>query len=125
MIQKFGYKTPIFHPTAIIKTSLFQNQLSYNSKTDVPEDLSLWGELISKGYTLGNTAEVLLKYRVSNKTAPARLRLKGSLTLFLFRFRIMYKYEKINILSVFLSLFRYFLSFTPKRLKIIIYKRYS
>ena len=125
IVEKFGYKTPIFHPTAIFRSSLFKRGMKYNTLTSVPEDLYLWGELIKKGYLLGNLPDVLLEYRVSDKTGISRLKLFGCLNLFLFRVQVMRKYGKNSFSNTFLSICRFLISFFPQSVKIFLYRYYS
>lgn len=125
MIERFGYRTPIFHPTAIFRSNLFRNDIRYNISTSIPEDLYIWGELIERGYILGNMPDVLLEYRITNKTAIDRLQSSGCLNLLIFRLKIMSKSGKKIPMNTFLTLCRFLVSLSPPWVKIALYRFYS
>ncbi|OOE94681.1 glycosyltransferase family 2 protein [Salinivibrio sp. AR640] len=59
-------KTPIIHPSAIIRRSVFSDYgVIYDDKYPHAEDVKLWSD-ISKVGLIGNIEEVLLMYRVSD-----------------------------------------------------------
>lgn len=56
------------HPTVILKKDVF-DKVKYNTNYKVAQDYQLWCDIISNDFKIGNTPEILLKYRVHDQQA--------------------------------------------------------
>lgn len=59
--------SPLVHPAAIIRKSVFDEGILYNPQYSSAQDYDLWLKINSK-YKLGNISDVILKYRVHDKS---------------------------------------------------------
>ena len=60
----FPFRTPIYHPSAIIRRIINNNIVQYDEKFRYSQDYALWFNLIDLG--ISNIPEYLIKYRLSN-----------------------------------------------------------
>lgn len=59
------FRTPIYHPSAIIRRVIDGEFLQYNESFKYSQDYELWSRLIEKG--IGNIPERLISYRTSKQ----------------------------------------------------------
>lgn len=69
-------RCPFIHPSVMFRSKVFRDGVRYPTDTAFTEDMALWFSLLRKGYRFGNVKEVLLDYRLNEKTIFRRKGLK-------------------------------------------------
>lgn len=98
-------KSPVHHPTCMIRRNIFQKYGKYNSKYDNAEDVEMWFRWYSQGVKFDNIPEVLYKKRIHEGSVSVA-RVKNQTYLLL----------KINIIAI----FKYRIGFTVSGYKHVI-----
>lgn len=55
--------SPVAHPAAMIRKSLFLDGVNYNSNYRTTQDLALWFDVLASGHKINNLPDVILKFR--------------------------------------------------------------
>lgn len=72
-IVKFSkYRSPVNHPTAMIRTEILRNVGGYPERFNKLEDYALWVSILNEGYSIRNIPEVLVYMRISDATFKRR-----------------------------------------------------
>lgn len=66
------YRSPLAHPTVMMRKDLCDMGFTYNENLKKAEDLDLWLRYIKKGFKIRNLKERLLNYRVLDNFAEKR-----------------------------------------------------
>jgi hypothetical protein len=66
-------RCPMIHPTVVFRFDVFKAGYRYPEKTFLSEDMAFWFNLIDAKYLFSNLPEILLDYRISDKTLLRRL----------------------------------------------------
>lgn len=114
-------RSPINHPVSIFRKTHVLNSGGY---PDIyPEDYALWGIMISKGYTIGNTPYFLLKMRTGKSMLKRRgfNFLKGEIQIY----KKFHYIGLINKKELFKSIIvKSFIRAQPNFIKTFIYKSF-
>lgn len=121
MKSNFGFRTPIFHPTAMIRYEIFREGNFYPESKSLPEDLHFWGILLGAGYKFKNIEKALVYYRVTRETALRRFSRQNAVDLLKFRLNCLRKFKVKNLNAWFLTLVRCAVCFLPNVIKNLIY----
>ena len=76
--KQIAISSPLCHPTVVFRKHIFDNGILYNKKYKTTQDLDLWFRLISLGYKIANTSDVVLKFRLNNDLANGRSNKKSA-----------------------------------------------
>ncbi|WP_409306241.1 glycosyltransferase [Pectobacterium sp. B1J-3] len=116
-------RCPFIHPTVMFRISVFKNGYRYPVNTSFSEDMALWYNLILNGYKLGNVNEILLDYRLNDKTLSRRKGIKKAWSEVALRFNYMIALRRCSIKNVFFLFFRFFFHLMPVVFTKVLYKR--
>lgn len=83
--------SPFAHPVVCFRKNMFEEVGGYDPKYSPTEDLDLWFRLGSK-YEFGSIPEILLKYRIYEKSSSHRVIKELELLVFKIRFDAIMKY---------------------------------
>ena len=72
------YRTPLAHPTVMIRQSCIRDGFLYDEAFEKSEDLEYWLRLRKNGYKFANMANFLLNYRVWGDLSKKRVRIHWS-----------------------------------------------
>lgn len=64
IVRSFHRRNPIAHPSCIVRREVYTSGNRYPTDALYNEDLGMWLQLLEKGYTFGNIAEPLIRFRV-------------------------------------------------------------
>jgi glycosyltransferase EpsE len=67
------YRTPLAHPTVMLRKACIQEGFLYDESYKKSEDLEYWLRLRKNGYKLANMPDYLLKYRVCGDLSQKRV----------------------------------------------------
>jgi glycosyltransferase EpsE len=67
------YRTPLAHPTVMLRQQCVQEGYLYDEHFQKSEDLEYWLRLRKNGYKLANMPDYLLKYRICGDMAQKRV----------------------------------------------------
>ena len=67
-----GIRSPLAHPTVMMRRSVVEAGFFYDESLPMSEDLDLWLRLMNRGYEVANVADVVLDYRVAEDFAEKR-----------------------------------------------------
>jgi glycosyltransferase involved in cell wall biosynthesis len=65
-------RSPLAHPTAMIRREIIEKGFYYDEKFSKAEDLELWLRLIKNGYKISNIPDIILSYRVGDNFVHKR-----------------------------------------------------
>jgi len=114
--------SPVAQPVCMIRRDVFDNVGYYNPKYAVAEDLDLWFRMGTK-YKFANIQEVLLRYRVHNKSSTiSRIKTMEAMTL---EIRKKYSHGHGYSMTLFDKIYNYSILitqyFVPYKIKIWIF----
>lgn len=69
--------TPLQHSAVMMRSSIFNEGISYNESYKMTQDLALWFSILNEGYKIANIPEVLFLFRITPETFSRRNRSKG------------------------------------------------
>lgn len=69
--------SPLAHPTVMMRRRIFDNGIAYNEQYRTSQDIALWFELLSKGYSIANIPEVTIHFRRDDAVFKRRNRSKA------------------------------------------------
>ncbi|CZZ67800.1 Uncharacterised protein [Enterobacter hormaechei] len=95
-------RCPFIHPTVMFRRHIFASGHRYPTYTTYTEDMALWFELISTGYTLGNVDKVLLDYRLTEDTILRRRGFKKSISEVKLRVKYMIVLKQLTVKNILL-----------------------
>ncbi|QLR75220.1 glycosyltransferase [Citrobacter freundii] len=117
-------RCPFIHPTVMFRRRVFENpNIRYPINTNFTEDMSLWFELLKKGYRFANIDKVLLKYRLSESTLVRRKGFKKAISEMDIRFKNMVYLKKVSLKNITLLTLRFILHISPVSIIRTAYKR--
>lgn len=99
-------RCPFIHPSVMFRTSVFSSGIRYPADTTFTEDMALWFLLLMKGYKFANINEILLYYRLNDKTLHRRRGFSKACSEMLVRSSYMFKLKKISLKNVLLIIAR-------------------
>lgn len=70
--------SPVAHPAAMIRKSLFLDGVNYNSNYRTSQDLALWFDVLASGHKINNLPDVILKFRRETDVYKRRSNKKDS-----------------------------------------------
>ena len=65
------------HPTVMMRRRIFDEGITYNEQYRTSQDIALWFELLSKGYSIANIPEVTILFRRDDAVFKRRNRSKA------------------------------------------------
>lgn len=69
--------SPLAHPTVMMRRRIFDEGITYNEQYRTSQDIALWFELLSKGYSIANIPEVTILFRRDDAVFKRRNRSKA------------------------------------------------
>jgi len=122
-IIKFSkYRSPLNHPTVMMRTKVLRDVGGYPEKFNKLEDYALWINILQKKYILRNIPEVLTFMRISDSTFKRRGGLKQAKAFINFRTEML-NIEFINVFEWTIGiLISVSVSLMPSRIRGSIYK---
>lgn len=122
-IKKFAkYRSPLNHPTVMMKTSVLKKLGGYPENFNRLEDYALWIYMLSQYYIVTNIPEILVYMRISNETYVRRGGLEQAKAFIRLRkemFRIGYLNRMEMFLGIILSVS---MSLVPGKIRGIVYR---
>lgn len=123
-IKKFSkYRSPVNHPTALIRTNTLRSIGGYPEQFNKLEDYALWIKLLNQNYKIINIRDVVVYMRISDETYRRRgglVQVKAYLALRRYMYRIGY----INLIELISgSILNSFTSLIPSTMLGFIYKK--
>jgi hypothetical protein len=115
-------RCPFIHPTVMFNIKVFSDGNRYPTNTALTEDMSLWLDLLYKGYIFENINEVLLDYRLTEDTLNRRLGWLKALSEVFIRVKYMYRLNQFSFKNTLLILSRIIFHFLPVSIAKYIYK---
>lgn len=106
-------RCPFIHPSVMFRTSIFESGIRYPTHSELTEDMALWFELLKHGYKLSNINDVLLDYRIDEKTIERRRGLLKAITEVKIRLVNMVILKRITPKNTMLILSRFFFHILP------------
>lgn len=107
------FRSPLAHPTVMIRRSITDAGFRYDEKFPMAEDLEFWLRLRKRGYRLANMDVCLLNYRCATDMAGKRSRKQ-------FRWNLKARVKNISVRYLFYDLFSIcvaaFYSILPSRI---------
>ena len=73
-------RCPFIHPSVMFRAEVFEAGYRYPTNTIFTEDMAFWFLLLNKGYKFGNLNDILLDYRLCEKTIERRMGLDKALS---------------------------------------------
>ncbi|CAH6898353.1 Glycosyl transferase [Vibrio chagasii] len=116
-------RCPLIHPTVIVRKTVF-NELIYPTNTHFSEDMSLWYNLILKGYTFGNLDIPVVKFRIDENTVSRRKGINKGLSEFTLRYNYLKKSNQLSFKNVSLISRKLILPILPKKVITLLYKKF-
>lgn len=109
-LNKYAFiPSPLVHPAAIIRKSVFDEGILYNTDYASAQDYDLWLN-IHRRYKLGNIKDVILKYRVHDKSISVSKKERQLLNAY----KIFLKYAERDISFLdFKNVMRFEFSYDP------------
>ena len=93
------YRSPVAHPTVLMRSELAKNGFSYNEKLKKAEDLDLWLRYLVHGYKIHNLQTKVLNYRVPTNLANKRGREQFTTAFAIRKANFSWHYPLFSLLS--------------------------
>lgn len=97
----------------MFRTSIFESGIRYPTHGELTEDMALWFELLRHGYKFSNINDVLLDYRIDEKTIERRRGFLKAITEVKIRLVNMIILKRITPKNTILILLRLFFHILP------------
>ncbi|EKO3593987.1 glycosyltransferase [Vibrio metschnikovii] len=116
-------RCPFIHPTVIFRSNIFSGGLRYPEDTPLTEDMAFWFLLLDNGYKFSNIPEVLLDYRINDKTLARRRGVRKSIDETRMRLRYAIRLKMLTPISFLIIFFRLFFHLMPTPLMMFLYNK--
>lgn len=104
-VKRFAkYRSPLNHPTVMIKTTILKEVGGYPTTFNKLEDYALWINILNKNYIITNTTDVLLHMRTSDAMYERRGGIEQAKAFYALR-RYMYRIGYINWFEMIIGIF--------------------
>ena len=122
-IKEFAkYRSPLNHPTVMMKTSVLKKLGGYPENFNRLEDYALWIYMLSQYYIVTNIPEILVYMRISNETYVRRGGLEQAKAFVRLR-KEMFRIGYLNWMEMFLGIIlSVSISLVPGKIRGIVYK---
>lgn len=115
-------RCPFVHPTVMFRREVFADGTRYPEDSWLTEDMALWYMLIMKNRKFANIPDVLLDYRLSEKTVMRRKGMKKALSEVNLRLKYMVLMHRLTPGNVLLIIVRLMICMMPGRIMVWVYK---
>lgn len=105
------YRSPVAHPTVMMRAENARNGFSYDEKLKKAEDLDLWLRYMTHGYQIHNLQDKVLNYRVPASLASKRGKEQFTTAFAVRKNNFSWRYPVFSIASVCAG---FLLSYAPK-----------
>ncbi|WP_373929901.1 glycosyltransferase [Vibrio cyclitrophicus] len=116
-------RCPFIHPSVVFRASVFEDGNRYPINTSLTEDMAFWFELLNGGYRFGNLNEVLLEYRLNEKTIERRKGWRKAFSEIRIRLKYMFLLNEFSFLNLLLIFSRLAFHLMPSSLVKLAYKK--
>lgn len=99
-------RCPFIHPSVMFRTAVFKSGIRYPTDSVLTEDMALWFLLLSSGFKFANINEILLDYRLNEKTINRRQGFSKALTEIKIRMKYMFLLKRFSLKNVFFIMAR-------------------
>lgn len=105
--KKMFFRSPVAHPSVMMRKSIFNKIYGYNPKFKMGEDYDLWLRLIKQGYVFSNLQEILFTYRMPKNYSKNRSKKHWKFVLKSRIENFMCRYFFKNIIGIILAFILY------------------
>ena len=123
MVGFMVVRNPIVHPSAMIRTAVFQSGVHYAAALRQMQDYELWSRLARSGFKMANLPEFLLLFRLDKKFYARRTGLKRAWTEVMMRVDHMRHFRLFSLRNAVLLTCFFCLRVAPESWKRLAYQR--
>lgn len=116
-------RCPFIHPSVMFRSCVFEVGHRYPTNTALTEDMAFWFTLLNKGYRFGNLNDVLLDYRLCDKTIERRMGFDKALSEVRVRLYNMFVLKQFSLVNTMLILSRLAFHLMPSMFVKYAYKK--
>lgn len=106
-------RCPFIHPSVMFRCHVFCDGTRYPVDTPYTEDLHLWFILASKNKVFHNLNDILLNYRIDDKTLERRRGFRKAITEFSIRIKYIFILKRYSIQPIFYTFAHFFVRILP------------
>ncbi|MEI8611106.1 glycosyltransferase [Enterovibrio sp. Hal110] len=116
-------RCPFIHPSVMFRSSVFEGGIRYPTNTSLTEDMALWFELLNRGCKFANINEVLIDYRLDERTIQRRKGFDKAISEVKIRLYNMFKLQRFSMKALSLILARFVFHLLPDYAMRLVYKK--